>query len=203
MSEALKYIKPTKITTLLNGIRVVTEHWCSAISAIGVFIGAGSRDEPLKHQEAHIFLSICILKEQPKDFEFRLNKKLRVLELKWMHILQESILYIICKYSIKIRISNDVLSDMLTNLLYNNHQIEVERDTILQELEETNKDFLETLMENVYFNIYRKHMMELPILGEITNINSITRDVIVEFHHNNNYGGNLVQFKIRKTSKMR
>ena len=36
----------------------------------------------------------------------------------------------------------DVLSDMLTNLLYNNHQIEVEKDTILQELEETNKDFL-------------------------------------------------------------
>ena len=86
----------------------------------------------------------------------------------------------------------EILSDMLTNSLYNNHQIEIERETILQELEETNKDFLETLMENVYFNIYREHMMGHPILGDIDNINSITRDMIVQYHHNNYFGENMV-----------
>jgi processing peptidase subunit beta len=86
----------------------------------------------------------------------------------------------------------DVLSDMLTNSLYNDHQIEVERETILQELEETNKDYLETLMENVYFNIYREHMMGHPILGDIDNINAINRDMISEFHHNHYYGDNMV-----------
>ena len=37
-------------------------------------------------------------------------------------------------------------------------------------------------MENVYYNVYRNHMMGLPILGEIDNIHKITRDMIVEYH---------------------
>lgn len=86
----------------------------------------------------------------------------------------------------------EVLSDMVTNSQYNKHHIEIERETISQELEETNKDFFETLMEYAYYNLYRNHMMGRPILGEIDNINSITRDMIVEFHHNNYYGDNMV-----------
>ena len=53
----------------------------------------------------------------------------------------------------------EVLGDMVTNSVYNTSALERERETILEELEHTNQDFLETLMENVYFNIYREHMM--------------------------------------------
>ncbi len=59
---------------------------------------------------------------------------------------------------------------MISNSTFGKQAIEVERETITQELEETNKDFLETLMENVYFNIYREHMMGHPILGDLDNI---------------------------------
>lgn len=31
-------------------------------------------------------------------------------------------------------------------------------------------------MENVYFNIYREHMMGQPILGDLDNIKSITQE---------------------------
>ena len=47
-------------------------------------------------------------------------------------------------------------------------------------------------MENVYFNVYRDHMMGLPILGEINNIHKITRDMIVEFHQRMYYGETMV-----------
>ena len=59
---------------------------------------------------------------------------------------------------------------MICNSLFDKNAIEYERDTITQELEHTNEDFLETLMENVYFNIYREHMMGHPILGDYDNI---------------------------------
>ena len=47
-------------------------------------------------------------------------------------------------------------------------------------------------MENVYFNVYRNHMMGLPILGEINNIYKITRDMIVGFHKRMYYGENMM-----------
>jgi hypothetical protein len=49
------------------------------------------------------------------------------------------------------------------------------------ELEETNRDFHETLMEGVYENCYREHMMGAPILGEIENIFNVTSDMVVDF----------------------
>jgi len=47
-------------------------------------------------------------------------------------------------------------------------------------------------MENVYFNIYRDHMMGQPILGDIDNIRQITREMIVDFHRRNYFGDNIV-----------
>lgn len=47
-------------------------------------------------------------------------------------------------------------------------------------------------MENVYYNIYREHMMGQPILGDIDNIRQINRDMVVDFHRRNYYGENMV-----------
>ena len=47
-------------------------------------------------------------------------------------------------------------------------------------------------MENVYFNIFREHMMGQPILGDIDNIRQITREMIMDFHKRNYFGENIV-----------
>lgn len=191
--EPLKYMRPFKTTTLSNGIRVVTEYWPSSTSALGVFIGAGSRDETEETSGSAHFLEHLHFKGTTKRSRIQIEQEVENLGAQLnAYTSREHTLYHMQVFNKDQALAMDVLSDMLTNSLYNNHQIEVERDTILQELEETNKDFLETLMENVYFNIYRNHMMGLPILGEINNINSITRDMIVEFHHNHYYGDNMV-----------
>jgi processing peptidase subunit beta len=87
--------------------------------------------------------------------------------------------------------SVDVLGDMLLNSKYSKYHVDAEKDTIWQELQATNDDHFETLMENVYSNVYRDHMMGLPILGEINNIHKITREMIVEFHSRMYYGENM------------
>lgn len=47
-------------------------------------------------------------------------------------------------------------------------------------------------MENVYFNIYREHMMGQPILGDIDNIRQINREMVVDFRNTNYFGENMV-----------
>ena len=64
----------------------------------------------------------------------------------------------------------EVMGDMLCNSTYDSYHVELEKDTIWQELEAVNQDPKETLMENVYYNIFREHMMGQPILGDIDNI---------------------------------
>jgi predicted Zn-dependent peptidase len=86
----------------------------------------------------------------------------------------------------------EILGDMISNSRFDKQSIEVERETITQELEETNKDFFETLMENVYFNTYREHMMGQPILGDLDNIKSITQDMVLDYYHRNYHGKNMV-----------
>jgi len=54
--EPLKYVRPLEVTTISNGIRVCTETWPSPISAIGVFIGTGSRNETIRTSGAAHFL---------------------------------------------------------------------------------------------------------------------------------------------------
>lgn len=67
---------------------------------------------------------------------------------------------------------------MVSNSLYDKGALEAERDTIWAELQQTNDDYMECLMENVYYNIYREHMMGQPILGDIDNINCVNRDMV-------------------------
>lgn len=81
---------------------------------------------------------------------------------------------------------------MLCNSVYDNYHLEMEKDTIWQELESVNQDSKETLMENVYYNIFRDHMMGQPILGDIDNIREINRDMVVDYHTTNYYGENMV-----------
>jgi processing peptidase subunit beta len=47
-------------------------------------------------------------------------------------------------------------------------------------------------MENVYYNIFREHMMGQPILGDIDNIRQINRDMVVNFRTANYFGENIV-----------
>ena len=54
--EPLKYERRFEETTLSNGIRVCSESWNSPVSAVGVFIGAGSRNETLETSGAAHFL---------------------------------------------------------------------------------------------------------------------------------------------------
>jgi hypothetical protein len=54
--EPLKYERPMQMTTISNGIRVCTESWNSPTAAVGVFIGAGSRNETLATSGSAHFL---------------------------------------------------------------------------------------------------------------------------------------------------
>lgn len=73
--EPLKYVRPFKTTTLSNGIRVCTENWPSSVAAVGVFIGAGSRNETIETSGAAHFLEHLHFKGTKKRSRRQLEKE--------------------------------------------------------------------------------------------------------------------------------
>lgn len=85
-----------------------------------------------------------------------------------------------------------ILGDMLTNSLYRPQDVENERSTIHRELIETRKAMpLETTIEISHRGIFSKQQIGLPILGDIRNMQTISRDMIQDYHDRHYVGSNI------------
>ena len=169
--EPLKYDRPFEVTTISNGIKVCTEAWSSPVAAVGVFINAGSRNETLETSGAAHFLEHLSFKGSKRRTRVQLEKEVENLGMQLnAYTSREHTLFHTVSFKNNLAKSVEVLGDMICNSNYDNYAVELEKDTIWQELEATNEDKMETLMENVYYNIFREHMMGQPILGDIDNI---------------------------------
>ena len=191
--ETLKYERAMELTTISNGIKVCTETWPSPVAAVGVFINAGSRNETLETSGAAHFLEHLMFKGTKRRTRVQLEKEAENLGLQLnAYTSREHTLFHTLSFKDNLSKSVEILGDMICNSNFDSYAVEMEKDTIWQELEATNKDMMETLMENVYYNIFREHMMGQPILGDIDNIYQINRDMVVDFHHTNYFGDNIV-----------
>lgn len=191
--EPLKYIRDFKMTTLPNGIRVCTEAWDSPTSAVGVFVDAGSRYETVETCGTSHFLEHLLFKgtknRSKGQFETEIENIGATLDAYTSR--EHTLFHMSC---FKNNVSNcvDILSDMIQNPLLSNESITEEKDTILTELEHSNKDPQETIMEAIHFNSYRDHMIGSPILGDIDNIYNVNKQMIEEYYHTNYHGSNLI-----------
>lgn len=153
--EPLKYTRPFQMTTLSNGIRVCTESWPTQLASVGCFIGSGSRNETLESSGSAHFLEHLLFKGTSNRTRVQLETEVENLgmQLNAYTSREHTVVHAECfkKDTAK---AVEIIGDMITNSRFDRQAIEVERETITQELEETNKDYFETLMENVYFNIY-------------------------------------------------
>ena len=71
--EVLKHDRDYQITTISNGIRVMTEPSLSEVTAVGVFIGAGSRHEKRENSGAAHFLEHLHFKGSTKRSRYGLE----------------------------------------------------------------------------------------------------------------------------------
>lgn len=125
-----------------------------------MFIGAGSRNETLATSGSAHFLEHLNFKGTKRRSRTQLEKEVENMGTQLnAYTSREHTLYHTLSFKNNIPKSVEILGDMICNSNYDNYHLEMEKDTIWQELEATNNDHMETLMENVYYNIFREHMM--------------------------------------------
>jgi len=167
----------TESTTLSNGFTIATEHspWAQT-STVGVWIDAGSRAETDKTNGTAHFLEHLAFKGTAKRTQQQLE-----LEIENMgghlnaYTSRENTVYYAKSFNSDVPATVDILSDILQNSKLEPQAIERERDVILREQEEVDKQLEEVVFDHLHATAFQGQPLGRTILGPKENIQSIQR----------------------------
>lgn len=142
----------TQISTLPNGLTVATESSPSASTAtVGVWIDAGSRAETDKTSGTAHFLEHMAFKGTGKRSQHQLELEVENLGAHLnAYTSREQTVYYAKSFSQDVGKSVEIISDILTGSKLENGAIERERDVILREQQEVDKQIEEVVFDHLH-----------------------------------------------------
>merc|ERR1712000_220860 len=161
----------TQTTTLKNGLTVATEYspWAQT-STVGVWIDAGSRAETDETSGTAHFLEHLAFKGTQKRSQHQLELEVENLGGHLNAYIPQFV---------------DILSDILQNSRLEESAIERERDVILRESEEVEKQVEEVVFDPLHATAFQHQALGRTILGPRQNIRDITRSELTNYIKNN------------------
>ncbi|TPX09324.1 uncharacterized protein E0L32_009516 [Thyridium curvatum] len=167
----------TQTTTLKNGLTVATQYSPYAqTSTVGMWIDAGSRAETAETNGTAHFLEHLAFKGTANRTQQQLE-----LEIENMgahlnaYTSRENTVYFAKSLNEDVPQCVDILSDILQNSKLEESAIERERDVILRESEEVEKQVEEVVFDHLHATAYQQQPLGRTILGPRENIRDITR----------------------------
>lgn len=172
------------ITTLSNGIRVITEPMPAVRSvAAGIWVGAGSRAEkPAENGISH-FIEHMLFKGTKRRGAEDIAREVDALGGQIDAFTGRELAgYTIRVLDQHLPAAFDILADMLLDPRFDEDDIEKEKGVILEELK-METDSPESLVHDLFFaNFWKRHPLGRPIIGSRRTIQSFERGVLREFH---------------------
>lgn len=172
------------LSTLDNGLRVASERSFaeSETCTVGVWIDAGSRYEAAVNNGAAHFLEHIAFKGTSR----RTQPELEIaIENMGAHLnaytSREQTVYYAKVFRQDLDVAMEVLADILQNSLLQARAVEAERDVILREMEEVNKQHEEYILDLLHETAYRGGGLGRTILGPVENIKKLTRDDLAAY----------------------
>ncbi|KAJ9533109.1 hypothetical protein QJQ45_018206 [Haematococcus lacustris] len=195
-SPLLATLPETQVTTLPNGLRVATEHIPFAeTTTLGVWINSGSRFETdetngVAHFLEHIlfkgtnvsgavaYMHTFLQKRTVKELEVEVENMGGQLNA---YTGREQTAYYAKVLGKDVGKAVGILSDILLNSNLDERAINKERDVILREMEEVNKQTSELVFDHLHATAFQFSPLGRTILGPVENIKSINRDQLVSY----------------------
>jgi predicted Zn-dependent peptidase len=172
-----------KMTTLPNGLRVITDTVPSVGSvALGIWAHVGTRNEDMQYNGVAHMVEHMMFKGTSKRSAQEIVEVIenvggnmnaytsREITSYHMHLLKEDM-----------PLALDVLADMFLNSTMPDDEIERERHVILQEIGMVHDTPDDLVFDNYYEAAYPAQAMGAPILGRADIIQSMRRDVMMDY----------------------
>eukprot|EP00529_Nitzschia_sp_RCC80_P023014 CAMPEP_0113464340 /NCGR_PEP_ID=MMETSP0014_2-20120614/13151_1 /TAXON_ID=2857 /ORGANISM="Nitzschia sp." /LENGTH=469 /DNA_ID=CAMNT_0000356419 /DNA_START=83 /DNA_END=1489 /DNA_ORIENTATION=+ /assembly_acc=CAM_ASM_000159 len=173
----------TDVSTLNNGLRVGSETTLGAETAtVGVWIDAGSRYETSANNGASHFLEHMAFKGTSKRTQTQLEQEI---ENMGGHLnaytSREQTAYFAKVFKSDVPKAVEIISDILLNSKMEDAAIERERQVILREMSEVNKNQEELVLDHLHATAFQGSSLGRTILGSEDNIRSLTRDDLQDY----------------------
>ena len=168
----------TQITTLPNGLTVASESSPYASTAtVGVWIDAGSRAETDKTSGTAHFLEHMAFKGTGKRTQSGLELEVENLGAHLnAYTSREQTVYYAKSFAADVPKSVEIIADILQGSKLEEGAIERERDVILREQEEVDKQLEEVVFDHLHAIAFQGQALGRTILGPKENILSISRN---------------------------
>lgn len=181
-------------TLLPSGLRIVTEQMAGARSAsIGVWIGVGSRDETATTHGASHFLEHLLFKGTDERSALDISIALDAVGGEFnAFTAKEYTCFHARVLGEDLPLAVDVLGDMITGSLLETHDVDAERDVILDEIamhEDDPDDVVQNLLAELAWG---SGPLGRPIAGTTASIEAMTRPQIQRFYRKHYRPENMV-----------
>ncbi len=182
-------------TVLPSGLRIVTEQMTGARSAsIGVWVGVGSRDETAATHGASHFLEHLLFKGTDERSALDISIALDAVGGEFnAFTAKEYTCFHARVLGEDLPLAVDVLGDMITGSLITQHDVDAERDVILDEIamhDDDPDDVVQNLVAEVAWG--GASPLGRPIAGTVESIGAMTRDRIRRFYRRHYEPANMV-----------
>ncbi|KAJ7213222.1 core subunit of the ubiquinol-cytochrome c reductase complex, QCR1 [Mycena haematopus] len=168
----------TEISRLSNGLTIATEaHPHAQTATVGVWIDAGSRAETDATNGTAHFLEHMAFKGTGKRTQHALELEVENIGAHLnAYTSREQTVYYAKSFRKDVPTAVDIISDILQNSKLENSAIERERDVILREQQEVDKQMEEVVFDHLHSVAFQQQPLGRTILGPKANILSIKRD---------------------------
>jgi mitochondrial-processing peptidase subunit beta len=175
----------TQVTKLTSGTRIASETSGGETATVGVWIDAGSRYETAQNNGAAHFLEHMAFKGTNKRTQQQLEMEI---ENMGGHLnaytSREQTVYYAKVFKQDVPKAMEILSDILTNSKLDEAAITRERDVILREMEEVNKNYEEQILDHLHETAYMGTGLGRTILGPEENIRNLSRADLTSYINN-------------------
>jgi predicted Zn-dependent peptidase len=177
-----------------NGVRVVTERMPEARSvSLGIWVAVGGRDEPDDLAGASHFLEHLLFKGTSTRTARHIAEVIDAVGGEMNAFTsREHTAYYTRLPAHRVDLGLDILGDVLTDPAFRSHEVEAERQVILEEILmnlDMPEDHVHTLLAEALFP---GHPLGREVLGTRTSVEAVTRDQIAQFFGHWYRPGNLV-----------
>jgi len=182
------------LTTLDGGERIVTERVPSVRSvSIGIWIGAGSRDELDRQAGVSHFIEHLLFKGSVRYSGVQIAQVFDGLggELNAATAKEYTVIYARV-LDAHLETALDVMGDMLLAPVFDPGELDSEREVVLEEIamyEDSYHDLVHDLISSAVFG---DHPLGRPVIGSGATVRGLDRDVVRDYHANRYVGPNLV-----------
>jgi len=172
----------TEVSKTKNGVTVASETAFGETATVGVWIDAGSRYETEQNNGAAHFLEHMAF----KGTKNRTQKQLEVeIENMGAHLnaytSREQTVYYARVFKNDVPKAVEILADILQNSLLDDGAITRERDVILRESVEVNKQYEEVILDELHSTAFSGTGLGRTILGPDENIKNLTKSDLKDY----------------------